>query len=728
MARAKAAPRAEFLLEIGCEEIPAGWLRDVTEQLRARFEELAGREFLEPVKVQALSTPRRLVVRADVRVQQADRDEQVFGPSLEVARDAHGAWTKAAEGFARKHGVEIGALQQAAKDTAKPDEVNLLFAKHTPGRRAADVLPGVIGATLRALNFPKRMNWDAWLDDGKGAFQFGRPIRWLVALLGREIVPFTIFECLRGARGPLVVRSGRETRGHRFLPRGKGAGKTVRVHGFADLKTKLRARYVLLDAAEREAEIARQLEARGATGQLRDDHGLRAEWPQLVEFPTVVIGRVPEEFQALPVEVLETVLVHHQKYIPLFEGARLAGFAAVTDTDDLASAEIVRGLQRVCVARFRDAAFFYAEDRRRKLGERLDDLSGVTFHQKLGTYREKAVRLVHLIDALREDGALTQARHPQAQQAALLCKADLTTSMVREFTELQGVMGGVYLAGEGAQADVARAIYWHYHPVAVREEDAPRRAQVGDVALFAAVSLADKLDTLAGYFLIGLEPKGSSDPFGLRRAAQGTLRVLLDFWDGPRPSLRRLVQVALRGYPAQVADDRARAAQALEGFLLARLEYVLHARGSAHDEVAAVVAAPLCDALDDPRDALERARALQAVRAEAREDFEHLAVAFKRARNILAGQPPAAGADPALFEVEAERALHATVTRLEQADDVGHEARLHALGALRAPVDRFFDDVLVMAEDARVRGNRLALLHATVGLFHRIADVSRLGG
>jgi glycyl-tRNA synthetase beta chain len=749
---AKAAPRKEFLLEIGCEEIPAGWLPDLTEQLRARFEEASAREFLEPVRVEAVSTPRRLVVRADLRVQQADREEQVWGPSLKIARDASGAWTKAAEGFARKNDVALDALAQGVKDPAKPDEVNLLHVKRIAGRSAADVLSGVIASTLRALAFPKRMNWDAWLDDGKGVFPFGRPIRWLVTLFDRQVVPFTVFACVRAEQGPAIVTSGDRTYGHRFLPRGKSAGKPVRVRGFAALNKKLREIFVILDARERRAEIERQLGAspevnsgdalergapaprtpgpgvRGVTELIRDDHGLRDEWPQLVEFPTVVVGSVPEEFQSLPVEVLETVLVHHQKYIPLVEDGRVTRFAAVTNTDATASPDIVRGMQRVCVARFRDARFFYEEDRKRRLGERVDDLQGVTFHQKLGTYREKALRLVQLVDVLREDGALTQARHPLAQQAALLCKADLTTSLVREFTELQGQLGGVYLAAEGADAAVSRAVYWHYHPIGVRPSDPPPREQLADAAVFAAVSLVDKLDTLAGYFLVGLEPKGSSDPFGLRRAAQGAVRVLLDFWDGPRPGLRRLAKAAVEGYPPAIAGDRARACAALEAFLLARLESVLGARGTAADEVAATLAAPLADALDDPRDASERAQALHAVRAEAREDFEHLAVAFKRAHNILAGQPAGSGADPALFEHDAERELHAALARLEQADDASYEARLRALAGLRAPVDRFFDDVLVMAEDARVRANRLALLAGTVALFHRIADVSRLGG
>jgi len=722
---------AEFLLEIGGEEMPASWLPGLTEQLRQRFVEIAGRERLAPDAVRAFGAPRRLVLVAAVVDRQAAREEQVWGPSMRAARDAAGRWTSAAEGFARKNGVSPADLGQAAKDPGRPDELSLVFLRKTAGRDSADVLPAVIGSLLRSLAFPKRMSWDAWIDDGKGAFPFGRPIRWMVALVAGRVVPFAIHAMVDGARGPIAVQSGAQTFGHRFLPR-EGAGRPLDVASFDAFKRTLARHFVLVDPAEREARIREGL--RSATADPIGHDELVSEWRDLVEFPTVLVGRVPDEFAALPDEVLDTVLIHHQKYVPLRGAA--AGrvrFAAVVDGDGANAAEIVRGMERVVVARLRDAAFFLAEDRKRPLAERAADLEGVVFHQGLGTYKDKAERMARLVDAMgTEMGLLGKEDHRTAREAALLAKADLTTLMVREFPELQGVMGAIYLATEGAQrSEVARAVRWHYHPLSIDEAAPPTGSLPGGQAtVFAAVSLADKLDTLAGYFALGLAPKGSSDPFGLRRAALGVIRVLLDFWDAPdrkRPSLSRLIKEAVAGYADILkGPPTATVEGGLELFFLDRLEYVLAARGFAQDEVTAVVHTPAVHALDDVRDVFLRLQALHRARADAREDFEHLAVAFKRAKNILEQEPPAA-IDPRLFESDAERELHAAVGRLG-ARDGSYEDRLRALAGLRAPVDRFFDDVLVMAEDRKVRANRLGLLHQTVSLFYRIADISKLGG
>jgi glycyl-tRNA synthetase beta chain len=390
-------------------------------------------------------------------------------------------------------------------------------------------------------------------------------------------------------------------------------------------------------------------------------------------------------------------------------------------------------MERVVVARLRDGRFFYEEDRKRPLADRVDDLTGVTFHQKLGSYREKADRMVRLVDAMgAEMGLLTKPEHEAARQAARLAKADLTTRMVREFTELQGVMGGIYLRAEGEGWEgVASAVRWHYHPVSIEEGSAPAGSLIGSEAtVFGAVSIADKLDTLAGYFGIGQMPTGSSDPYGLRRAAQGIVRVLLDFWNAAeaeqRPDLRRLVAAAIAGYGGSLPRKVGEIAGEVEGFLLDRLRYVLVARAYPADEVDAVLGARQPDALEDPHEAWVRLRALHRVRAEAREDFEALAVAFKRARNIL-GEKLDGRPDPALFQEEAERALDKAVAHLA-GQNGGYEARLRALASLRAPVDRFFDDVLVMAEDPKLRENRLGLLARTLSLFYRIADISKLGG
>ena len=716
----------EFLLEVGCEEMPASWLSGLTEQLGSKFAEAAARERLVPEQVRAFGAPRRLVLVATVVARQASREEQVFGPAVRAARDASGKWTPAALGFARKNNVDPDALGQAPKDPAKPDELSLVFLRKTAGRDAVEVLPGVIAQVLRALAFPKRMSWDAWIEDGKGAFPFGRPIRWIVTLLDGRVVPFVIHDMVNAGKGPPAVHSGKQTFGHRFLPKGE-AGRPLEVSSFADLKQALEKHFVLVDPADRAERIRAGLKAAAAGASA--GHDLVGEWRDLVEFPTVLVGNVPREFDTLPVEVLDTVLVHHQKYVPLRGRGGDVRFAAVVNGDGANPGEIVRGMERVVVARLRDAAFFFAEDRKRPLAGRVGDLEGVVFHQGLGTYKDKAQRMVRLIDAMT--GILTKEEQQTARDAALLAKADLTTLMVREFPELQGTMGGLYLEAEGpGRAAVAQAVRWHYHPLSSDEGAPPKGVLAGGPArVFGAVSLADKLDTLAGYFALGLVPKGSSDPFGLRRAALGVIRVLLDFWEAPAgkpPDLRALTTEAVAGYAGRLKNSPATTQESLEAFFLDRLSYVLTARGFDQDEVAAVVHTPTVHALDDVRDVLLRLRALHHARAEAREDFEHLAVAFKRAKNILS-QAKAAPVDAGLFQEAAERELHSAVGRLS-ARDGSYEDRLRALAGLRAPVDRFFDDVLVMAEDEKLRANRLGLLQQTVSLFYRIADISKLGG
>ncbi len=719
---------AELLLEVGCEELPAGWLPGLGEQLRRGFHQAADAIHLAPGEVTVWWTPRRLALAAEVLDRQPDRDTEVWGPAMTLAR-VGGAWSKAALGFARKHGVEPDRLDQAPKDPRRPEELHLRFARREAGRPALEVLPGVLLAVLRGLSFPKRMNWDAWMDDGRGSFPFGRPIRWLLALLGGEVVPLTIFDGVGGKRGAPIVESGRRSVGHRFLPR-ENPGSRFEVASAEALRGGLRERFVLLDPAERllriEAELGRL--ADGAAVQ----HPLVSEWRDLVEHPSVLVGEVPERFQELPVEVLQTVLVHHQKYIPVMKAGRVAGFAAIADGDGRNGARIVRGMQRVVVARLRDAAFFFAEDMKRPLSERVEDLAGVTFHESLGTYRDKAERMASLVDGMCETGLLGRPEGEAARQAALLAKADLTTLMVGEFPELQGVMGGIYLGAQGqVPTEVSSAVRWHYHPQSI-DENAPPAGVLDGAAerVFAAVSLADKLDTLAGYFAIGQEPTGSRDPFGLRRAAQGVIRLLLDFWKPvagqARPSLVTLTERAILGHQTRLGPVPEAAAERLLSFLRERLEFVLVSRGFPADEVAAVVGTAEALAVEDPFDCLVRLRALHRVRSEAREDFAHLAAAFKRAKNILASAPDR-GVKPELFREAAERELDRAVAALEGKDG-DYETRLRSLAALRGPVDRFFEDVLVMAEEPEVRDNRLGLLARALSLFYRIADISKLGG
>jgi glycyl-tRNA synthetase beta chain len=388
-------------------------------------------------------------------------------------------------------------------------------------------------------------------------------------------------------------------------------------------------------------------------------------------------------------------------------------------------------MERVVVARLRDGSFFYTEDRKRPLADRVDDLAGVTFHQGLGSYRDKAERMVRLVGKMGDLGLLGKDEAATAAQAARLAKADLTTLMVREFPELQGTMGGLYLDAQGAAPEVAKVVSWHYHPIHLGEDAVPAGVFHGrEKRIFAAVSLADKLDTLAGYFGLGLVPTGSSDPFGLRRAGQGALRAVLDFWEvgkgEKRIDLQSLAAGAVAGYPnpKRSAPD---VVKDLESFLLDRLAYLLELRGFPVEEVEATLHTPGKSALADPQDALVRLRALHHVRAQSGEDFSHLAVAFKRAKNILAQQQASATIEPKLFEHDAERELHRAVATAGGSNG-DYDARLRSLAGLRKPVDRFFEDVLVMAEDPKVRGNRLALLNETLSLFYRIADISKLGG
>jgi glycyl-tRNA synthetase beta chain len=401
------------------------------------------------------------------------------------------------------------------------------------------------------------MNWDAWLDDGRGAFEFGRPIQWIVALLDGVVVPLTIFDAVAGARGAARVTSGRRSMGHRFYPR-DATDRGFDVRSFAELQAGLKSTFVILDPAERAAGIQAQVAAAGGdiTGDSRD---LLLEWADLVEYPTVVIGTIPREFADLPDEVLETVLAHHQKAVTLPRSSDGSPrFAAISGGDNAAAANVAQGQERVVVARLKDARFFYDEDRKRTLESRVDDLAAVTFHKGLGSYKEKSDRISLLATNLAGHAGLPAETTTAAGRAALFAKADLVTLMVREFPELQGVMGGLYSAAT-EDPDVAAAIRWHYHPW----PSSPRLPSVGSTWSVRRGRSRwwrwlDKLDTLVGYLGLGVTPSGSSDPYGLRRAGARVIRILLDFWPGAPPLISmRVVADAHRLYgPALTLLDR----------------------------------------------------------------------------------------------------------------------------------------------------------------------------
>jgi glycyl-tRNA synthetase beta chain len=727
----------EVLLEIGCEEIPASWLPGLTRQLGDRLAaRLADARLAISAPVETYSTPRRLTARVDrVGERQSDFEETITGPPVAAAFTPSGEPTPAAAGFARKHGVEVSEL--ATIET--PRGPYLAFQKRLRSKAAVDVLPDVLGATLRDLTFPRQMRWDALLEDGKGDFLFGRPIRWLLFLYGGRVVPFTIARA-GVAQAPQVqeVRSGALTYGHRFLATSGRAGRAIKVRSFDDYRARLAEHFVVLDRGERHDRIARELDvhARRLGGRVMPaarQSALLQEVPDLVEYPTVVAGTFAVEFLDLPEEVLTVTMIHHQHFFPVVgdHGRLLPAFLSVTNTQQDNARTIARNEERVLTARLRDARFFWHADRQSPLDSRLERLETVLFHKKLGNYRVKAQRIEALARWIAAEALQSPGHAATAARAARLAKADLVTDMVREFTELQGIMGGIYAREDGEPDEVWKAIYHHYLPAAVEADAPPTRDQLGGAATsWAAVSLADKADTIVGLFAAGERPTGTRDPFALRRLAHGFVKTLVDLGELGGPTVAAPIQPLLRkaaeGYGGASEDyDEA----VVMGFLVERLRYLFERRGFAYDEINAVLAARLDDRLA-PLDVRRRLDALRGVRQS--EDFGALAALFKRVKNIAreAGAEPQPIDRQALRE-PAERALLDEIDRrapaIVAAAAAGDYARAFQSVAAFAPlVDRFFTDVFVMVEELRLRSARLALMGSLRDLILGLADISEI--
>ena len=640
-----------FLLEIGTEEIPDWMIEGALANLRTLFVEAMGGEFGTSVD----ATPRRLVLQASgLPEKQADEVKKVAGPAV-TAPEA------AIAGFARKQGVAPDKLQR--------EDGRCVFSKLIPGRRTRDILAESMPGLIAKIYFPKTMYWT-----GRNGPRFIRPIRWIVALLGGEVVPFEI-----GG-----VNSSDITSGHRMMG---SAHVKVTVTNYAQ---KLRENGVMVSASERRKKIEDEIRSL----HTKPDPALLETLVYLTEFPTVIQGNFDREFLKLPEEVLITVMRHHQRYFSVATagGSLAPNFVAVMNTNADPDGLVRLGNERVLRARFNDARFFWETDQHKKLADRVADLAHVTFQAKLGTYLEKTARVETLIQELGGD--------PSASRAAHLAKADLTTEMVKEFTELQGVVGGLYAREQGEPEEVWQAIYDHYKPVSM--EDAIPRNRAGQL-----VSIADKLDTLVSCFKIGLIPTGSKDPFALRRAAQGVVKILVE--GKLRYSLKQLL-----GGDAK-----------LEEFLLDRVRYYFKdIRGFKYDEVNAVLAS----GWDDLVDVEERLMAIQAVRPT--ENFEPLAASFKRIQNILkqAQFTGNGGAiDPALLEPGPEVDLYTEFQDVRsRAANQPYRPALESIASLRPKVDLFFDKVLVNAPDAKIRQNRLTLLHTLLAEFSTIADFSEI--
>ena len=720
----------ELLLEIGCEELPASWLQPLTNQIGIQIEDqLRSHRLPAEAPAETFSTPRRLTVRiARVPERQTDLEELVNGPPVSAAFARDGTATPAATGFASRHGVDVAALERI--DTPKGQY--LAFRKKQRGKAAVDVLPDVLGGTLRELSFPKLMRWDALLDDGRGELLFGRPIRWLLFVYGGRVVPFTIVRSSAAQTGQVQeVTSGAVTYGHRFLTTSGRAGRAIKVRTFDEYRARLLENFVILERSERHNKIARELDAKAlrlkgrVSRVVHGDSGLLHEVPDLVEYPSVIAGTFAQEFLELPEEVVTTTLIHHQHYFPVDrdDGKLKSAFLAVINTEPDNERTIARNAERVVTARLRDALFFWESDRKASLESRIDRLSTLLFHKKLGTYKEKSERIERLAGWIAREAFGTEERTAAAaRQAARLAKTDLATDMVREFTELQGTMGGIYARGEGQPEEIWKAIYYHYLPVGVEADAPPSRSQLGAAAVtWAAVSLADKLDTIVGLFAAGEKPTGSRDPFGLRRAAQGVVKTLVDLpaLTGVANSITlfMLVDRAFGEYGGALGAGAEGWKPAVFAFFAEREQHLFERRGFRYDEIRAVLA----DAQRAlrPSAALKRVEALaQARRAPA---FEALAVLFKRVKNITKDYrgsddtPDGFAALAKTLQEPAERSLLAELQqrwpRIQQA--LEHEQFLDAmnhLAPLHAPVDRFFVDVLVMTDDPTLRDARLKLL------------------
>jgi len=729
----------ELLLEIGCEELPAGWLPALTQQIGDIVGAQLREHRLPPESpVETFSTPRRLTVRI-VRIpeRQSDLEELVNGPPVSAAFKPDGSPTPAAAGFASKQGVEVGALERVQT----PKGEYLGYRRKQRGKATVDVLPAVLGGTLRGISFPKLMHWDATLDDGRGELLFGRPIRWLLFIYGGRVVPFTISRAAAAQTGQVQdVNTGAVTYGHRFLTTSGRAGRAIKVRSFDEYRARLLENFVILERSERHNKIARELDAKAQRLQgrvsrtVRHESGLLNEVPDLVEYPSVIAGTFAPEFLELPEEVLTTTLIHHQHYFPVEgdEGKLKNAFLAVINTEPDNERTIARNAERVVTARLRDARFFWEADRKVPLDARVDRLATLLFHKKLGSYKEKAQRVERLAQWIaREAFGADAAAAKAAATAARLAKADLTTDMVREFTELQGTMGGIYARADDMPEEIWKAIYFHYLPVGVEADAPPTRSQLGKAAVtWAAVSLADKLDTIVGMFAAGEKPTGSRDPFGLRRAAQGVMKILVDRNEAPSaesgPDIEALVDQAFENYQGSMkAADPSWKARLFE-FLAERLAHLFERRGYSVPEARAV-----SRFWKRPGNALARVEAIRQARGLA--DFVALAEVAKRVNNITKDHKSSA----ALAEVRpllAEPAEVALADEIDQRWPRVHDASsrwqygdaMKEIVKLRQPLDRFFTEVLVMTDDARVRAARLSLLTMVRDTINAIADISEV--
>ena len=690
--------KRDLLFEIGAEEIPAIAVDMGISQLKEEAIAALGRSRLAFDSLETYGSPRRLALLVKGLAEaQEEKLIEIKGPPKSAGYDDKGHPTKAAEGFAKSQGVTLADL--IVKEESGREYVYAV--KHEVGRRAADLLPEVLAGLVTSLSFPKSMRW------GSGEIRFVRPIRWLLALYGDEIIEFS----LDG------LTSSNFTFGHRFL-----AENPIAVTDPEDYFRLLERGRVLVNHEKRSALIRREIEKAPAAvgGRAVVSPKTFAEVVNLVEYPSVVLGSFEEEFVGLPRDVLTTAMEEHQRYFPVEdEAGNIIHYFVVVHNGDPEEDELIRkGHERVIRARLADARFFFREDSKRPLEKYVERLKGVVFQEKLGTLYDKTERITALAASIGRALGLTERSIESIKRAARLCKADLTTEMVTEFPTLQGTMGREYARLSGESEEVAMAIYEHYLPRSAA--DSFPETVTGQVVAFA-----DKLDTLVGALSIGLVPTGSEDPYALRRAAYGMIGIALEgVW---RLSISKVVNAAISLYREQgVSFEESEAQAIILDFVKSRLRAYLIGEGIGFDAVDAAIAV----GVDDLVDVRSRAIVLEAERESP--EMADLFFALNRARNLAR---PELGTEinESLLSEKVERDLYASLLKAEgelkaklAAGD--YAGAIGALSKLRSPVDAFFDGVLVMAEEPRLRENRLRLLNRAVADFLEVADFSKMMG
>ena len=683
----------ELLFEIGTEEIPSGYMTSALKDLEAEARGIFKDQRIPFSGVRTFGTPRRLILYIErLEETQGALVREVVGPAKAVAFDQEGRPTKAAIGFARAQGIPVEKLRVKTLD--RGDYVVATIEEQ--GMRLEELLPAILPRLVASLSFPKFMRW------GEGNFRFVRPIRWLLALYRGRVVPFEIDG----------VKSGDKTYGHRFLSRGQ-----TRVRNFQDYLEKLEDRFVIVDQARRRELVVRLAEEAAAKvgGRPVLDDDLVESVSYLVEYPNVVCGEFEREYLSLPRDVIMTPMRKHQRYFPVVDeaGQLLPYFVAISNMKAKDMDVIRAGNERVLRARLKDADFFFKEDRETPLPERVPQLRGIIFQERLGTMFDKAQRLQQLAAYIAEK--VVPDSVGDARRAAQVCKADLVTTIVKEFPNLQGVIGREYALLSGETSAVAQAIEEHYLPRFAG--DRLPKSMIG-----AIVGLADRIDSICGCFGIGLIPSGSEDPYALRRLGQGVVQILLS--TGINLPLSEPVGKSLELLGDRLTRPRERAAQDVMEFLAARLQAILTERGTTADLVDAVLSVDV----ERVSEAGSRAEALATFRQEA--DFGELTVAFKRVVNILP-RGFSKAVDPSRFVTSAERALHAEAATLKA--ETEHLVRgrdyfraLQRIAAIRPIVDMFFEEVMVMVDDRDLQENRLAILKEVADLFSGIADFSKI--